>query len=105
MPDQVLSMNLSQFRAFAKGYENHLFDLECLMVHAGHWAGYYSNAKRPKPLGTILKELCEKHTKVQKPVSTNSEKPEVDVDEYLRREQSFNRRKRERERTPARRRR
>ena len=103
MPDQVLSMTLSQFRAYAKGYENHLFDLECLMVHAGHWAGYYSNAKRPKPLGTILKELCEKRTKKQEQKSI--EKPDVDVDEYLRREQSFNRRKRERERIPTRRRR
>ena len=98
MPDQVLSMNLPQFKACIKGYENHLFDLECLAVHAGYWAGYYSNAKRPKSLSSILKELCKKHVSAEQRdrSSTQIERPDVDVDQFLRREESFNRRRRRR---------
>lgn len=95
MPDQVLSMNMTQFRAVIRGYENHLFDLECLAVHAGYWAGYYSNAKRPKPLGTILKELCKKHNEKQPRETSNKvERPDVDVDQFLQREANFNKRRR-----------
>ena len=86
-------MTLSQFRAVIRGYEDHLFDLECLTVHAGHWAGYYYNSKRPKSLSVIIKDLCSKYAQ-SKSKSVNKsavvEKPDVDVDEFLRREERFN---------------
>lgn len=87
-------MSLPQFRAVLQGYEDHLFDLKCLTAYAGYWAGYYSNTKRPKPLSTILKELVENHQKAKKKKekAINTVKPEVDVDEFLRKEEQFQKR-------------
>ena len=84
-------MSLPQFKAVMQGYEDHLFDLKCLTVYAGYWAGYYSNAKRPKPINVILQELFRSHKKVQKK-STASVRPDVDVEAFLRQEAEFNRR-------------
>lgn len=89
LPDQVLDLNLPQMRAVIQGYQDHLFDLKCLTVYAGYWAGYYSSAKRPKPVGTILQELLNSHKRAE---GHSLQKPEVDVEEFLRREEEFNRR-------------
>lgn len=84
-------MSLNQFRAVIRGYEDHLFDLECLAVHAGYWAGYYGNTKRPKSLKSVLESLYKNHLQSKKKqVSTKVEKPEVDIDQFLRREARFN---------------
>lgn len=66
-----------------------MFDLKCLMVHAGYWAGYYSSTKKPKPLGTVLEQLSTEFTKEQNKNtgSGTAEKPDVDVDLFLQREQ------------------
>lgn len=87
-------MTLPQFRNYVEGYQDHLFDLKCLAAIAGYWAGYYGNTKRPKPLGTVLKELMKGHmqSKKQRRHNTNVSKPEVDVDEFHRREEQFNKR-------------
>jgi len=85
-------MTLEQFRAVIRGYEDHLFDLECLAVHTGYWAGYYSNTKRPKTLKSVLEILYKNHlqSKNRKQASTKVDKPEVDVDQFLKREARFN---------------
>lgn len=87
-------MTLPQFKAVLQGYEDHLFDLKCLTAYAGYWAGYYSNSKRPKSLSTILSDLVRNHqeSKKKKNRATNTVKPEVDVDLFLKREEQFNRR-------------
>ena len=87
-------MSLPQFKAVIQGYEDHLFDLKCLTAYAGYWAGYYSSSKKPKPLSAVLKDLVENHRKSKKKKinATNASKPEVDVDEFLRREELFQKR-------------
>ena len=87
-------MSLPQFRAVLQGYEDYLFDLKCLTAYVGYWTGYYSNTKRPKPLSVVLKELSENHTKAKQKRhnTTKAVKPEVDVDEFLRKEEQFQKR-------------
>ena len=93
LPNQVLDMSLPQLKAVIDGYQDHLFDLKCLAVIAGHWAGYFGNTKKPKSLKVILKDLLDSHIKSKKKHSNSSiPKPEVDVEEFLRREEQFNRR-------------
>ena len=87
MPDQVLDMILPTFRACIEGYQDHLFDLKCIAVYQGFWAGYYGNSKRPKPLTTVLNTLNKEHLKAKKKQQSSSSvsKPsaEVDVDKFL----------------------
>ena len=78
--------------AYIEGYEEHLFDLQYLAVHQGFWAGYYQS-KKPKALGKVLKMLQLQHEKAKKKAKSKGQvdgpKPNVDVDEFLRREQQF----------------
>lgn len=78
--------------AYVEGYEEHLFDLQCLAVHQGFWAGYYQS-KKPKALGRVLKMLQTQHEKAKEKIKNKNKpkgpKPDVDVDEFLRREQLF----------------
>lgn len=78
--------------AYVEGYEEYLFDMQCLAVHQGFWAGYYQS-KKPKPLGKVLKMLQKQHEKAKEKVLEKDRprkpKPDVDVDEFLRREQLF----------------
>ncbi len=93
LANQVLDMCLPHLKAVIDGYQDHLFDLKCLAVIAGHWAGYFSSTKKPKSLKVILKDLLDSHIKSKKKHSnSNITKPEVDVEEFLRREEQFNRR-------------
>lgn len=86
-------MSFPQLQAYIAGYQDHLFDLKCLAVIEGYWAGYYSSAKKPKPVVTVLNELLQGHKKSKKRLSaTTVEKPEVDVDAFLKRERLFNER-------------
>jgi hypothetical protein len=59
------------------------------MVHAGYWAGYYSSTKKPKPLNAVLEQMSREFTKKQNTHTQSSatEKPDVDVDLFLQREQ------------------
>lgn len=74
-------------RSYIEGYQDHLFDLKCIAIYQGFWAGYYSNSKRPKPLTTILNTLNREHLNAKKKRSKSSSvaKPsaEVDVDSFL----------------------
>ena len=85
-------MNLPTYCAVVEGYQDHLFDLKCISVSQGFWAGYYSNAKRPKPLQSILNTMLQEHQKSKKRRSRNQlnrPKPEVDVETFLERERKF----------------
>ena len=83
-------MTLPHFIAFQKGYDLSRYDLECLMVKAGYWAAYYNNAKNAKPVSSVLEQM---HDQYYKPKKSKGPKPEVNVDLYLQREESFNRRR------------
>lgn len=92
MPEQVLNLNLPSLQAVIEGYQEHLFDLKCISVYQGFWAGYYSNSKHPKPLGTVLNQLLREHKKAKKQNSRNQmqkPKPDVDVAAFLEREKRF----------------
>ena len=92
LPEQVLSMSLEHFKAVMQGYAEHLFDLKCLTVYAGYWAGYYSNSKRAKPVATILEELNQAHRKRKHKRKTGTV-PDVDVEAFLEQERRFNERR------------
>lgn len=85
-------MDLPTFCAVIEGYQEHLFDLKCLSVYQGYWAGYYSNSRHPKPLSSVLSSLAREHKKAKKQ-NTNSKakkpRPDVDVAKFLEREQKF----------------
>lgn len=80
-------MNLPMFNAFIEGYQDHLFDLKCIAIYQGFWAGYYGNSKKPKPLTTVLNTLNKEHLSAKKRRRKGSSvsKPyaEVDVDQFL----------------------
>ena len=88
-PDQVLDMNLDTLKAVIEGYQEHLFDERCLCVYQGYWTGYYSNAKHPKPLSSMLSALMREHAASKRRKKGKLSKPsmEVDVETFLAREQ------------------
>lgn len=87
-------MSLDVFQACVKGYTDHIFDMQLVGVQQGYWAGYYSSAKKPKPLKTIIDKLFKAHVRgVQHSQAT--EKPDVDVDAFLAMEAQFNARRSE----------
>ena len=72
------------------GYQDHLFDMQCIAVSAGFWAGYYGNAKHPKPIKTILEKMYQVHTQVKQQHSgIVKPKPDIDLDAFLEREKRF----------------
>lgn len=72
-----------------QGYSDHLFDLQVLATQAGHWAGYYSRSKKPKPLKTILDSMIKTKEKSDKNSKGAVARPEVDVDAFLAQERAF----------------
>ena len=88
-PDEVLDMSLDVFQACARGYADHMFDLQLVGVQQGYWAGYYSSAKKPKPLKYVIDKLFKARRKGEH-VSQTVEKPDVDVDAFLAMEAQFN---------------
>lgn len=72
-------MSLDVLKAHLEGYADHLFDLQLLGVQQGYWAGYYGNAKKPKPVSTVLREMLHKHSRTHKK-RQDVVKPEVDMD-------------------------
>lgn len=88
-PDEVLDMSLDVFQACARGYADHIFDLQLVGVQQGYWAGYYSSAKKPKPLKYVIDKLFKARRKGEH-VSQTVEKTDVDVDAFLAMEAQFN---------------
>ena len=88
-PDEVLDMSLDVFKACARGYADHMFDLQLVGVQQGYWAGYYSSAKKPKPLKYVIDKLFKARRKGECS-SQMVEKPDVDVDAFLAMEAQFN---------------
>lgn len=83
-------MNIDTLNAVILGYQDRLFDQQCLAVHQGFWAGYYSiRTKRPKPVTTILNTMFKSKMKSQ---NKRVHADEVDVDAFLAMEAEFKRR-------------
>lgn len=78
-------MSLDMLKAVIKGYSDHMFDLQLIAVHQGYWSGYYSRAKKPKSLETILKKLFKAKEKSE---DKNHKKKveDVDVESFLAKE-------------------
>ena len=75
------------FNAYVQGYGDHLFDQQVLAVQAGYWAGYYSKAKHPKNIKSILTKMLQKRQQSEHKLKTPA--PEVDVEAFLERERLF----------------
>lgn len=87
-------MNLQTFRAVVEGYQDHLFDLKCLNVLAGYWAGYYSgnSRRKPKPVNQVLEELSAVHQRAKVNAGSTTvpkPKPDVDVEGFQEMERQF----------------
>lgn len=80
-------MSLEVFQAYVAGYSDHLFNQQTLAVQTGYWAGYYSKAKHPKNIKTILTTMLRKRTQAEKKIKMPA--PEVDVEAFLAMEQKF----------------
>lgn len=83
-------MSLEVLNAYLKGYSDHLFNLQLLSIQQGYWAGYFTRAKRAKPLKKIIDELVRGRTK--KVPKKLEDKPDVDVEAFLKAEREFNKR-------------
>lgn len=86
-PSEVLDMSLDVFRACSRGYSAHMFDMQILGVQQGYWAGYYSRTKKPKSVKSIVDKMVREKSR-----SAKSEKPDVDVEAFLKMEEQFNKR-------------
>lgn len=63
-----------------------MFDLQILAVHQGYWAGYYSKARKPKSLETLLNKMIRSKNKSERSASAQPITEEVDVEKFLERE-------------------
>lgn len=81
-------MSLARFQACIAGYEDHLFDLQILAVHSGYWSGYYSNAKKPKSLSSIVQKMLNSRMKAANKAS-RKHSDEVDVAAFMEAERRF----------------
>lgn len=89
-PSEVLDMSLDTFRACSRGYSTRMFDMQILGVQQGYWAGYYSRTKKPKSVKSIVDKMVRERDRQDR--STKSEKPDVDVEAFLKMEEQFNKR-------------
>ena len=67
-----------------------MFDMQILGVQQGYWAGYYSRAKKPKSVKSIVDKMVRERGRQDR--STKPEKPDVDVEAFLKMEEQFNKR-------------
>lgn len=81
-------MSLEVLNAYLEGYSDHLFNLQLLSIQQGYWAGYFTRAKKSKPLKKIIDELVQGRTK--KAPKKLEDKPDVDVEAFLQAEREFN---------------
>jgi len=79
-------MSLDVLKAVIKGYSDHIFDLQLVAVHQGYWSGYYSRAKKPKNLETILKKLFKAKEKSTESPYKQKKVEDVDVESFLAKE-------------------
>lgn len=79
-------MSLDMFKAVVKGYSDHMFDLQLIAVHQGYWSGYYSRAKKPKSLESILKKLFNAKKKGEDGHYKQKKVEDVDVESFLAKE-------------------
>lgn len=79
-------MSLDMLKAVIKGYSDHIFDLQLVAVHQGYWSGYYSRAKKPKNLETILKKLFKAKEKGEDSRHKQKKVEDVDVESFLAKE-------------------
>ena len=87
-PNELLDMSLDTLKACISGYSDRLLDMQILGVQQGYWAGYYSRAKKPKSVKSIIRTLLQ--TKSEKQTKNYSvEKPDVNVDAFLNMENQF----------------
>ena len=86
-PSEVLDMSLDVFRACSRGYSARMFDTQILGVQQGYWAGYYSRTKKPKSVKSVVDKMVREKSR-----STKPEKPDVDVEAFLKMEEQFNKR-------------
>ena len=86
-PSEVLDMSLDTFRACSRGYSARMFDMQILGVQQGYWAGYYSRTKKPKSVKSIVDKMVREKSR-----PTKQEKPDVDVEAFLKMEEQFNKR-------------
>ena len=84
-PDEVLDLNFDTFNAVVEGYTDRVFDQQLITVQTGYWSGYYSNSKHPKSVDSIMMKMIDSRRK-----SSKSNVSEIDVEEFLRREEAFN---------------
>ena len=89
-PSEVLDMSLDVFRACSRGYAARMFDTQILGVQQGYWAGYYSRTKKPKSVKSIVDKMVRERGRQDR--STKQEKPDVDVEAFLKMEEQFNKR-------------
>lgn len=76
-------MNADTFDACVEGYGARLIDLQILEVQGGYWSGYYGfGSKHPQAPDRIAMKILSSATPQQ-------HADEVDVEEFLRREASF----------------
>ena len=76
-------MSLDMFRAVIQGYSDHIFDLQLIAVHQGYWSGYYSRAKKPKGLESILKKMFKAKEKREDKPYKQKKVDDVDVEKFL----------------------
>ena len=84
----MLDLSLEVLNAYLEGYSDHLFNLQLLSIQQGYWAGYFMRAKRAKPLKKIIDGLVKERTK--KAPKKLEDKPDVDVEAFLKAEREFN---------------
>lgn len=72
-------MNIPMLQAFIDGYQERLFDLQCLAVHQGYWAGYYQSRK-PKSANSVIERMIRDHKKEARGHGPRVEKPKPEVD-------------------------
>lgn len=83
-------MNLACFQACVAGYSDRLFDYQLLAVHAGYWSGYYTGARKPKSLASVLDKLWREHLKSRNSKGKKRRRAtDVDVEAFKRMEQQF----------------
>lgn len=77
------------FKAFVAGYEDYIFDLQVVATYCGYWSGYYSRTKKPKTLKNVLESMFKRRSRGEHYSKSKSNAPDVDVEEFLAREQRF----------------
>lgn len=85
-PDDVLDMNYDSFQACLQGYQERMYDQQCISLMQAYYTGYYTRAKKPKSISSLIQKLDFERLKSSK---TKGTAEEVDVEGFLERERRF----------------